>query len=118
MKSAALLTGGLKLRFSYQDANGNLQQAECALDAFKPLVGADKITVQLANVTTCPSVFTAGAQTSPTLSLVNAMDTPITYPQGMQLKTWDGRVQEKPTDAVYLPTIDFAGTLTVFAVGG
>jgi len=40
------------------------------------------------------------------------------YPQGIQLKTWDGRVQEKPTDAVYLPTIDFAGTLTVFAVGG
>ena len=117
MKSAALLIAGLKLRFSYQDARGTPQQSDCALDLFKPAVDADKIMVQLANVSGCPPIFAPDAAAAPTLALVNAMDVPISYPQGLMVKTWDGKVQQQATNAVYLPFIDFAGTLTVFTAG-
>jgi len=117
MKSAALVTAGLKLRFSYPDANGTPHQSDCALDQFKPAIGTDKITVHLANVSGCPQIFAAGAQTPPRLSLVNAMDTPISYPDGVLTKAWDGRVQQQPSNTVYLPVIDFAGTVTVFTSG-
>jgi hypothetical protein len=116
MKSAALLTAGLKLRFSYEDVNGKPQQSECSLDQLKASLDSEKITIQLANVDGCPPIFVAGAQSLPTLSLVNTMAKPISYPLGMLTKTWDGRVQQQPTDTVYLPSIDFAGTLTVFAL--
>jgi hypothetical protein len=117
MKSAALLTAGLRLRFSYQDASGTSQQSDCALDLFKPAVDSDKITVQLANVSGCPPIFVPGAAAAPTLALVNAMDLPISYPQGLMVKTWEGKVQQQPSNATYLPFIDFAGTLTVFTAG-
>ena len=115
MNTAALLTEGLKLRFSFLDPSGSSQRVDCGLGQFKPEADAEKFTLHLRNVDGCPSIFVDGAKSQPTLSVVNGMNMPVPYSQGTLVKTWDGRVLDRPQDATYLPMIDFLGTVSVFA---
>ena len=113
MKSAAILTAGMKLRFSLTGG----QVVECGLDQFKPKVEADKIAIQLGNVTGCPPIFSDGAKSPTELSLVNAIDVSFSYQQGRSVKTWDNRSLEEPVKSVYSPEVEFVGTVTVYPAG-
>jgi hypothetical protein len=117
MASADLILSGLKLRFSFPQAGAGAGQFDCALSRFKPEVQGEKLVFTLGNVEGCSTIFVSGASTRPTLTLINEMSTPTPFSEGTLVKTWDGRVLERPKDSVYFPAVDFAGTLTVYSGG-
>ena len=118
MKNPALLTAGLKLRFSnYEDVGSGVQPVDCSLDHFKPKVDVEKIVIQLDNPSGCPAIFLDGVKGPPELSLINAIDASFSYQQGRLVKTWDNRSLEEPQKEVYSPEVDFTGTVTVYPPG-
>lgn len=115
MKSSALFLEGLTLRFSSLDPSGNSKEVDCPLSSFKPDVDSEKLSLLLRNVDGCAPVFVDGAKSPPILSVVNLMNAPILYSEGLLIKTWDGQVIEQAATEAYLPNIDFLGTLSLFS---
>ena len=111
-------SGKVELVYSYEPMPTFMPfDATLVTDPLTFLVGWTRTKPLYASLRDIPHILLAGLTNSgKSSSLVNTMAKPISYPLGMLTKTWDGRVQQQPTDTVYLPAIDFAGTLTVFAV--
>jgi hypothetical protein len=114
-KSVEALLSGLKVRFSSSDDAGNTKSVDCPLSSSQPAVAAEKFTFQVHDVTGCPPIFADHPERPRTVGLINQMSESISYPTGSLVKTWDGRVLEKPTQTVYLPEIDLSTTVGIQA---
>jgi hypothetical protein len=114
MKSAQLMSEGLKLRFSIHDPT-HPKQVECALGSFNPEIGGEKFSFTVRDVDGCPPLFGGDKAISAGLTIVNQIKTSIPYFEGKLVKNWDGSILERPVDRDYLPSVGFTGTISVFA---
>jgi len=114
----AQLASGLKLALSFanDDAATALKEA-CPLSMFHPKSEAKRILVTLGDVAGCPVAFGLHPGMEAHLVLVNEMNEPVHFPQGVQVKDWDGTVIEQARAEDYSPEISFAGTVTLYPIG-
>ena len=57
MKSADLITQGLRLKLEPLDSSGDSKAVECAVIQFKPVMEPDKLSFTLSNVGGMPRPF-------------------------------------------------------------
>ena len=112
MKERELMVSGLKLKLRFADETGHEKVAGCALSEYQSKTEQDRIEVILRDVPGCPARFSAHPEEGAHLSLVNEMSEPFRYPQGAQVKSWEDKILQPATEAVYSPGIAFEGMVT------
>lgn len=113
MDETALMLSGLKLKLIFSGASAEEAAISCPISEYQPKLDSDRITVTLGDQPGCPASFAAHPGEAARLSVVNEMNEPIHYVQGVQVKSWDGKLIEQPTPQTYLPEIGFEGVLTL-----
>jgi hypothetical protein len=115
MVDAPLLLSGLSLHFSVLDREGKRREMDCPLSVFKPEVSMAGFTFIAQNVDGCSGIFPDDGKSQAGLGLTNSMSDPVRYFQGTLVRLWDGRISEHPREMIYYPTIDFAGSISVYS---